>query len=279
MSDHLVGLRRSARPRWFRWPRSATVRRHPARAAAVVVLTGLLIWLAISLGGALTNPALGSSVGSRFAEWARSHGVPGMVNWVESEWYRHHQPQVGGTPPVRLDPPTRPSRRRRPPDRPTFRRRPRSCRPASPPLPGEGQWSPAGRLVGGVPAVYVTTLRPDPVHTSYVVGAAWMDTKLLRATLYSGSQIPGGGPYSHTAPVSAGARPPLVAAFNAGFLMSRPTGATTPTADRPSAPVRGGLLRGLHQRHPTVGQWGRDATMSPDVVVRPPEPRPAGGRG
>lgn len=37
---------------------------------------------------------------------------------------------------------------------------------ASPAIPGEGRWSRAGRLVGGTPAVYEATLRPDAVHTS-----------------------------------------------------------------------------------------------------------------
>ena len=71
-----------------------------------------------------------------------------------------------------------------------------------PPIAGEGQWSPAGRLVNGVPAVYETLIRPSAIHTSFVVGVAWMDPMLLKATLYSGSQIPGGGPFTHTAPIS-----------------------------------------------------------------------------
>ena len=102
---------------------------------------------------------------------------------------------------------------------------------ASPAVAGEGQWSPAGRTVGGIPAVYETRMRPDSIHTSEVIGVAWMDTKLLRASLYSGSQIPGGGPFGLSAPIQPAAANSLVAAFNAGFL-----------------------------------QWGRDATMTPDVV-------------
>ena len=50
-----------------------------------------------------------------------------------------------------------------------------------------------------------------------------MDTKLLKATLYSGSQIPGGGPYPHGADHPEAATS-LVAAFNAGFLMSTANG-------------------------------------------------------
>jgi hypothetical protein len=138
---------------------------------------------------------------------------------------------------------------------------------ASPAIPGEGAWSPTGRLVNGVPAVYVTTLRPDPVHTSYVVGAAWMDTKLLKATLYSGSQIPGGGPYRHSAPIPASAANSLVTAFNAGFLMSTADGGYY-TDGRSVVPLRQGAASFVVYANgtATVGSWGTDASMTPDVV-------------
>ena len=166
----------------------------------------VLIWLAVSLGGALTDPALGSSVGPRFAEWAREHGGGGLVNWVENEWYSHHPPKVGRQPPTWCDPDAggdAPDRRGRRRAGPAHLPAPAPIVPfASPAIPGEGEWSPVGRPVDGLPAVYETTLRPDAVHTSYVVGVAWMDTDLLKATLYSGSQIPGGGPFTHTAPIA-----------------------------------------------------------------------------
>jgi hypothetical protein len=138
---------------------------------------------------------------------------------------------------------------------------------ASPAITGEGEWSPAGRLVDGIPAVYETTLRPDAIHTSYVVGVAWMDTDLLKATLYSGSQIPGGGPFSHTAPISPSASTSLVAAFNAGFLMSNADGGYY-TDGRTILPLRTGAASFVVYANgtSTVGKWGRDVTMTPDVV-------------
>ena len=138
---------------------------------------------------------------------------------------------------------------------------------ASPPVTGEGQWSPAGRLVDGVPAVYETMLRPSAIHTSYVVGVAWMDTNLLKSTLYSGSQIPGGGPYSHTAPVSPSDATSLVAAFNAGFLMCDAKGGYY-TDGKTIFPLRTGAASFVVYKNgnSTVGQWGRDVTMAPDVV-------------
>jgi hypothetical protein len=138
---------------------------------------------------------------------------------------------------------------------------------AKPTIAGEGQWSPAGRLVDGLPALYETTLRPDAVHTSYVAGVAWMDTKLLRATLYSGSQIPGGGPFSDTAPIQPSAARSLVAAFNAGFLMSNANGGYY-TAGKVIFPLRSGAASFVIYGNgtSTVGEWGRDVTMTPDVV-------------
>jgi len=243
------------------------MRRHPIRTGVLVVVVGFLVWLAVSLGGALTNPALGSSASARLAEWARGHGGASAVNWIENEWYTHHPPKVGGKPPAGAI--------RRPGVAPTTAAAgpahlppPTPVAPAvSPAIPGEGAWSPTGRLVGGVPAVYVTTLRPDTVHTSYVVGVAWMDTKLLKATLYSGSQIPGGGPYVHSAPIQASAASSLVAAFNAGFLMSTSDGGYY-TDGRSVVPLRQGAASFVVYASgtATVGSWGVDASMTPQVV-------------
>ena len=236
-------------------------------AVAAATLGALLLWLAISLGGALTNPALGSSVGARAAEWFREHGGASIVVWAENEWYSHHPPKVGGalapgtihaskvvTAPAAVTVPHLPA--------------PAPITPiASPPVAGEGQWSPAGRLVDGLPAIYETMLRPSAIHTSYVVGVAWMDTELLRATLYSGSQIPGGGPYSHTAPISPTDATTLVSAFNAGFLMSDANGGYY-TDNKTIIPLRTGAASFVVYKNgsATVAQWGRDATMGPNVV-------------
>ena len=53
----------------------------------------------ISFGSALTNPSYGTSLSSRAAEWGRDHGLGGLVNAIESEWYKLHPPKVGGKPP------------------------------------------------------------------------------------------------------------------------------------------------------------------------------------
>ena len=251
----------------------AWARRHKVLSVLVLVATLLTpVWS--SLGSALTDPGLGSSVPARLAEWFRAHGGAPVVNWAESTWYSHHAPPVGGRPPRGAIPaPTAPSRATRraaaPAPPPPHLPAPAAIAPvASPPVPGEGQWHPAGRLVGGLPAVYEAYVRPDAVHTSVVTGVAWMDTKLLSATLYSGSTIPGGGPWAHTAPITARAAGSLTAAFNAGFLMSSADGGYY-TQGRTVDPLRVGAASFViyGDGRATVGRWGRDVTLSPDVVA------------
>ncbi|MHB1712111.1 MAG: phosphodiester glycosidase family protein, partial [Acidimicrobiales bacterium] len=243
-------------------------RRRRILAACVLVLAIATAWVAVSLGVALTNPTFGSSLPARAAEWVRQNGGASIINKVENAWYSHHAPKIGGTVPRGAI--------KRPVTTPTTVAAGPSHLPAppaivpfaSPALPGEGQWSPAGRLVDGIPAVYTTELRPDAIHTSYVVGVAWMDTTLLRATLYSGSQIPGGGPFVHTAPVSPSASDSLVAAFNAGFLMSASDGGYY-TDGTTLVPLRNGAASAVIYTNGTmtVADWGRDATLTPNVVA------------
>jgi hypothetical protein len=255
------------RPHRTRSQRRRRVRRRRVVAIILVALAVVLVWTAVSLGGALMNPGYGSSLSARAAEWARLHGGASVVNWIENEWYSHHQPPVGGKPPAGeiVRPKNRPKVIA---SGPAHLPPPGPMTPvATPALPGEGQWSAVGRRVDGIPAVYETTLRPDAIHTSQVVGAVWMDTKLLRATLYSGSLIPGGGPYSHTAPITSGAASSLVAAFNAGFLMSDSNGGYY-TDGRTEVPLVDGAASFVVYKDgtSTVAQWGRDATMTSDVV-------------
>ena len=131
---------------------------------------------------------------------------------------------------------------------------------------GEGVWRPAGRLVGGKPAVYETLLVPP--GDSKRGGIAWMDTRLLSARLYSGSVSPGGGPYKYTAPVTRTAASSLVAAFNGGFKMADAHGGYY-TEGRTIKPLaRGGASLVIYANGSiTVGAWGSDVTMTPSVVA------------
>ncbi|HVC24222.1 MAG TPA: phosphodiester glycosidase family protein [Acidimicrobiales bacterium] len=237
----------------------------------LVVLAALTpVWA--SLANALTNPSLGVTLPARGAEWVREHGGASVVTWVENLWYSHHPPRVGGRLPagaipkpthLATAPPTRVASGLVP--LPT----PAPVVPfASPAIAGEGQWRPAGRTVGGVPAIYETYLRPDAVHTSYVVGVAWMDTRLLRATLYSGSFIPGGGPWRYTAPVTQSAARTLVAAFNAGFRIQDANGGYF-TQGKMFLPLRAGGASFVIYRNGSaaIGAWGSEVRMTPAVAA------------
>ncbi|HYB15949.1 MAG TPA: hypothetical protein VEF71_10825 [Streptosporangiaceae bacterium] len=130
---------------------------------------------------------------------------------------------------------------------------------------GQGVWSPAGRLVGGVPTVYETALVPPGGTQS--AGIAWMDTGLLSARLYSGSASPGGGPYRYTAPVAPAQAATLVAAFNGGFKMHDAHGGYY-TEGRIIDPLRARAASLVIYADGSVdiGAWGSDVTMTRQVV-------------
>ncbi|MDA8291679.1 MAG: phosphodiester glycosidase family protein [Actinomycetota bacterium] len=117
-------------------------------------------------------------------------------------------------------------------------------------------------------AVYETHLASGTAFPGAEVGIAWMDTRLLRAALYSGSTIPGGGPYANHAPIDASAARTLVAAFNAGFLMGNTNGGYY-TDGRVVAPLRLGAASAVIYKSGliTVGMWGRDVRMTRAVAA------------
>ena len=248
-------------------PRSSKSLRRRRFFVALAVLLVLMTPIWWSLGSALTNPSLGTSTSARLAEWARDHHMAPVVNWVENFYYSHHQPPKGGKPPPGEIPKGTTSTTTTVPQSVALPVPAAITPPASPPLPGEGQWHPAGRTVNGVPAVYEAFVRPDTVHTSFVAGIAWMDTKLLRATLYSGSYIPGGGPWTCTAPIPTDASNTLVAAFNAGFRLQDSLGGYY-TQGQTVSPLVDGKASFVIYKDGTVniGAWGSDVTMASNVV-------------
>jgi hypothetical protein len=214
-------------------------------------------YLGITLAFALNNPSYGGSYSARAAEWGRQHGMGGMVTWAETEWNKLHPARTGGTPELTQfgSGPTKvvlPTGLKHLPAPTTI------ATPAGTPLTGEGVWHVAGRTTAsGIPTVYEAFVRPDAIHTSYVVGVAWMDPTLLRAQLYSGSFIPGRGPFTYSAPISASNSMTLVAAFNAGFRMQDANGGYY-TQGRTVMPLRKGAASVVIFKDGTmtVGAWG-----------------------
>lgn len=258
--------------------RRKTTMRFVLAGAAAVVLTFAAV-TGVSLTRALTAPGH-DPVGVKFVEWLRGHGVGGVVNTVERWWYTNHPPPKGGRPAHGIPRVQAPSPAPAPAPAPaqaaptvpqappTVAVHPADLVPiASPSIPGEGVWQPTGKLVNGVPAVYETFMRPDPVHTSLVTGVVWMNASLLKTALYNGLQEPGGGPWLHGAHISPADDAALVAAFNGGFRLGDARGGYF-TEGRTVRPLENGRGSFVIRRDGTVdvGAWGRDDTMTPDVV-------------
>ena len=134
-------------------------------------------------------------------------------------------------------------------------------------MPNEGVWAPTGKTVNRKAAVYEAFLRPDPVHTSEVVGAVWMDKARLRGALYNGIQLPGGGPWTHGAQIAPGDYPGLVAGFNSGFKLDSSLGGyyTEGKMVRPLVDGRASLVIST-DGSVTVGTWGRDIRMGANIA-------------
>ena len=126
-------------------------------------------------------------------------------------------------------------------------------------VPGSTGWVPIGRLVSGCSALYETRVG--------TVSIVWLDPRLLSFTLYSGSLIPGGGPYLYTAPIREADALNLVAAFNSGFKDGDSHGGYF-AEGRAEVPLADGIASAVIYKDGTmrIGTWGSEVLMTPDVV-------------
>jgi hypothetical protein len=254
--------------------------RHPWRRLAIaLVVVALLVPTLWSYSRALTARG-NTALSVRSVEWLKDHHLRWMVNDFENFWYTHHQPKKGGAPAGSLanairegaattttvagatsttvpDPLASAALPPPPPIRSIVAN----------PLPGEGEWSPLGQPVDGRPAMYAAYVRPDAVYTSLVTGVAWIDPNVARFELYAGVQEPGGSGWRYQAPMQAADRADLLAAFNSGFKMKDSEGGYY-ADNKVVRPLRAGAATLVISPSgiATVGQWGRDLTMGPDVA-------------
>ena len=242
------------------------------RRVIAVVLVALLVPTVWSYYQTVSAPGT-DPVTVRSVEWLKNNGMTGVVNSVEHWWYTHHAPPIGGklkhglphssgvsgtaqgkkgssaSVPAHLPPPA----------------------PIPPlvatPLAGEGIWTPTGRTVQGLPAVYITYFRPDALHTGIVVGAMWMDTTLLKAQLVPGLQEPGGpNPWGGAVPLDQ--RAALVAAFNSGFKVVDSRGGYYGFGQEVRPLVNGIASLVIDSNgKPSVGLWGRDFVLGPNIAT------------
>jgi hypothetical protein len=244
----------------------------------VFVVVMALFPVGWSFGAALSVPG-GGGIGLRSVEWLRGHGGAGLVAAAEDFWYSHHQPPKGGKPPPGYihglpgqagSGGVNSNRTLLTSTGMPYLAPPSPIVPmVSPALPGEGDWTPIGQEVGGVPAAYQADIRFNPAATSVVAGVAWMDPKLLSAKLFAGSAEPGGTGWQYMAPIPTNLQTSLVTAFNSGFRMSDSHGGFY-AYGRTGVPLVNGAASFVIYSDGTVnvGTWGTGSfQLGPNVAA------------
>ncbi|MEC3998299.1 phosphodiester glycosidase family protein [Actinacidiphila sp. DG2A-62] len=233
-----------------------------------VVCAGALGW---SVGKALTYPGKDSTQ-ARLAEWARDHELGFVVDQLENWQYEMNPPRVGGslsadalarmndTAPATPSPAhvaAAPLVPLRAPMKPLV----------SPALPGEGVYRTLA-TAHDQPIVQGTYVRPDAEHTSYEAAVAWISGKYARFQLHPGAREPGGD-FDVPPTIPEGQRTGLVATWNGGFRVTDGGSRGGFYLDgKTSGELRDGAASEVFYRDGSIriGQWGRDVSMTPDVV-------------
>lgn len=261
-------------------------RRRPVRRTWLGVLALLLGSLGWSIGGALTYPGKDSNV-ARMAEWARDHELGFAVDGLENLKYDLNPPRVGGAltadalarmrgthetdgenaDPEAHAPAAGPERAASPAPAPHIPLRARMRTFVTPALPGEGVFRP---LVTdhGEPVVQGTYLRPDSDHTSYEAAVAWISQKHARFRLHPGFREPG-GTFDVPPTIPEADRTGLLATWNGGFRVTNGDSRGGFYLDgKQVGELRDGAAAEVFYRDGSIkiGRWGRDVSMTSDVV-------------
>jgi hypothetical protein len=246
-------------------------------AAVVIAITG---W---SILGALTAPG-NDSVAARLAEWGRDHAMSGAVTWLENEKYNLNPPKTGGTPnqddlnrmraaapATTREPPASASATSAAPGTAPKPKDPTVLNPLTPavpdPEPGEGQWR---TLVtaAGIPLVQAAYLRADASHTADTSAVAWINQAKARFVLHPGAQEPGGSSWSQPSSITPDEKPGLIATWNGGFKLQDAQGGFYLDGKTAGTLKDGSASEVIHTDGSlSVGQWGRDFRMGPDIAA------------
>jgi hypothetical protein len=259
---HTRPARTTSRPSAYRSGR----RRHLVRArrAVAAVLVGFILVTAWSLTSAIRAP--GDDTVTKIAEWSRDHGLGPIVTLAESVQYRLNPPATGGTPDTSiLAAGAHGASSSRSSAALVVSPLPRIASPVTPALAGEGVWVPVVTSSSG-PLVQETYVRPDTVHTSYLTGLAWMSHR-LRFGLHPGYQDPGTRGFTLADHVMPAEYSTLVATFNSGFKLKDARGGIYDHGMTVGTLVAGAASFVVYSDgHATVGTWGKDVSLTNDVV-------------
>ena len=246
---------------------------HPPRPLWWKILLGAaiiaLLIPTVSFARALVRPA-NLSTTEKAAEWMRDNGFGGVLNTVESWWFKRNEPKAGGEPDREISVDAPPDAGPTTTVKKVADHLPKPANVAVPdgvtPVANEGVWQPVGPLIGGAQALYTTQVRPDSVRTSILDGLAWMDPKLVRFDLHPGTEEPG-GKWNIPSMVPMDQRLQLLAAFNSGFRMDDAKGGFYLDGVT-QRPLRDGAASLVFFKDGTasVGRWGRYFTMNDTIA-------------
>ena len=264
-------------------PRSPSDPRRPRRRLAVGLAVALPLAVlsvpATSYVSALTAPG-SADWQTTSVEWVRDHGGGPLVDTVENWWYAHNRP--AGAAPAAATLPTHDGPAGPPAAGGTARpatAQPATAQPATaqppalpllaghPTLSHEAEWvpNPDG---GATPALYSAYFRPNADYPSQIVGVAWMNQSLTSTHLFAGTAEPVPGTAPAAAQVPRDLRSRLVAVFNSGWKMADSRGGFY-TDGKSLVPLQDGAASLVIDTsgRVTVGQWGRDVHLAPDVAA------------
>jgi hypothetical protein len=130
----------------------------------------------------------------------------------------------------------------------------------TPALKGEGQWKVLFAIgKKKVPVVWGMSARPFATYGSVVATAAVFDQTRLRAAMFNGSDVPGGGPWINSKKVPAAGMRSIIAAFNGGFRFEHDPGGYVTEGVTVRKMKRGLATIGIDRNGMmTVGVWGDD---------------------
>lgn len=241
---------------WVYWLRRGIL-------VGLVLVLGATTWSIVS---ALRAPGE-DDASVKLAEWARDHALGPVVTMAEAVQYKLSPPQTGGAPDTSelASGAALTENGTKQPAGTEMALHARLTTSVTPSLAGEGVFVPAVTTKAG-PVVQFAYVRPDDVHTSYLTGVAWM-SHTLHFFLHPGSQDPGTAGMSQPDQITTAQLGGLVASFNGGFKLKDAQGGYFDHGKTVGTLTNGAASFVVYRDgHATVGTWGSDVTMTPDVV-------------
>lgn len=303
MAGPIAGVRSS---QWFRRDRFSRDRysrdRHGSRQIVLRIVLALVTAFVFvtgwSLGHALTATG-GGTLPERVAEWARNHYLGPVVTF--GEWLTYSPPKKGGNPGVSFNklggkavskPACGAKKGTKAAKHATDARTAGHAKKttagkckkvhhgltpiipanlgsmAGKPLAGEGQWKEV-EAVHGVPAVFKTYIRFSKIYSSYYAGIVSMDQRLVKFSLWPGSEDPGPGNWGRPEYIEPRHRRGILATFNSGFRVYASGGGFYLNGHYDGRLVKGVASEVYYKDgRLAIGNWGRGRLhMGPDIAA------------